>query len=150
MALSVTASDFRDATYAGGSFSLDTVLTWSTLLATQDGPRLAGLAEVLRGQPKLRRGLAHLPLDGADLVASGGEVGFYRAWLAHHEPGDPYWDERGHAARMAEVAAAGVAVHMVAGWHDIFLPWELAHYAALRAARARPHPTVRAWAHRRP
>jgi putative CocE/NonD family hydrolase len=147
MAVSVTASQFRDPTYAGGSFSLDTVLTWSTLTATQEGPRLAGLVELLRGQPRLKRGLAHLPTGAADLVAAGVEVGFYRDWLAHAEPGDPYWDERNHHTRTAEVAAAGVPVLMTAGWYDIFLPWQLDDYAAMRAAGARPYLTVGPWTH---
>src|SRR5205823_13847072 len=132
MAVSVTASDFRDATYPGGAFALDSVLTWGALLAAQAGRR------PLWGQRRLRRGLAHVPLETADQVAVGSAVQFYRDWLAHNEPGDPYWDERGHRAGVADVAAAGVPVLMVTGWQDIFLPWQLADYAALRAGGARP------------
>src|SRR5439155_24378286 len=62
MAVSVTASDFRDATYPGGAFALDSVLTWGALLAAQAGRR------PLWGQRRLRRGLAHVPLETADQV----------------------------------------------------------------------------------
>src|SRR5439155_14966160 len=46
-----------------------------------------------------------------------------------------------------DVAAAGVPVLMVTGWQDIFLPWQLADYAALRAGGARPHLVVGPWTH---
>jgi len=76
MATVVTAADFRDSTYAGGAFSLDTVLTWAALLSAQRGPKLANFVELRRGQPRLHRGLAHLPLREADVVATGAQVAF--------------------------------------------------------------------------
>jgi putative CocE/NonD family hydrolase len=142
MATIVTTADFRDSTYAGGAFSLDVVLTWAALLSAQRGPRLANFVELRRGQPRLHRGLAHLPLGEADLVATGEEIAFLRAWLAR--PGAEYWDVRGHATRRADVHAS---VLMVGGWHDIFLPWQLDDYAALRAAGARPYLTIGPWTH---
>jgi uncharacterized protein len=36
---------------------------------------------------------------------------------------------------------------MVGGWYDIFLPWQLADYARLRAAGARPRLVIGAWSH---
>src|SRR5262249_30870838 len=140
MATIVTAADFRDSAYAGGAFSLDTVLTWAALLSAQRGSRLANFVELRRGQPRLRRGLAHLPLGEADRVATGEEITYVRDWLAR--PGARYWDERGHAMRRAEVTAP---VLMVGGWYDIFLPWQLDDYAALRAAGARLRLTIGPW-----
>jgi predicted acyl esterase len=140
MATIVTAADFRRSTYAGGSFSLDTVLTWAALLSAQRGPRLANFVELRRGQPRLHRGLAHLPLSEADVVATGERVPFVRDWLA--EPDDDYWDQRGHT-----VDRVTAPVLMVGGWYDIFLPWQLDDYAALRAAGARPRLTIGPWTH---
>jgi putative CocE/NonD family hydrolase len=142
MAAIATAADFRDSTYAGGAFSLDAVLSWAALLSAQRGSRVANFVELRRGRPKLRRGLAHLPLGEADVVATGEEIAFLRAWLAR--PGPEYWDERGHAVRRAAVTAP---VLMVGGWHDIFLPWQLDDYATLRAAGARPRLTIGPWTH---
>jgi putative CocE/NonD family hydrolase len=142
MATIVTAADFQDSTYAGGAFSLDTVLTWAALLSAQRGPWLSSFVEVSRGQPRLRRGLSHLPLREADLIATGAEVPFVRDWLAR--PGAEYWAERGHAVRRADVTAP---VLMVGGWHDIFLPWQIDDYATLRAAGARPRLTIGPWTH---
>ena len=43
----------RDSTYAGESFSLDTVLTWAELLSAQTVPWWSRQVELKRGQPRL-------------------------------------------------------------------------------------------------
>jgi predicted acyl esterase len=144
LATIVTAADFGRPTYAGGAFSLDTVLTWAALLAAQRGPRGAALKELLLGQPRLREGLAHLPLAEADRVAIGEEVGFFQHWLTQEGPAAGYWTERGHSTRITQVKAP---VLMIGGWYDIFLPWQLQDYAALREAGARPYLTIGPWTH---
>lgn len=145
MATIVTASQFRDPTYAGEAFSLHTTLTWAALIQSQSEPWLANTVELLRGQPRLQRGLTHLPLSEADLVATGQEIGFFRDWL--HRSGaetDDYWDPLGHHHRLPAVTAP---VLMIGGWHDIFLPWQLRDYAGLRKAGVRPQLTIGPWTH---
>jgi putative CocE/NonD family hydrolase len=144
MATIVTASDFGPPTYAGGAFSLDTVLTWSALLEAQRGPRLENAVELLRGQPRLQRGLARVPLAEADRITTGAEIDFFQHWLAEADPASPYWTERGHAHRLPHVTAP---VLMIGGWYDIFLPWQLADYAALRAVGNQPYLTIGPWHH---
>lgn len=140
----VTASSFRDPTYAGGGFSFDTVLTWSSILAAQRGPASAAVKELLRGQPKLRRGLAHATLAEADAIAVGAAVPHFQEWIRETADGAPYWLERGHAHRVAEVTAP---VLMVGGWYDIFLPWQLVDYAVLRAQGRQPRLVIGPWHH---
>lgn len=140
----VTASQTRDSTYAGGAFALDTVLTWTELVSAQDVPWWSRQVELKRGQPRLRRGLDHLPLVEADAVATGATVRFFQEWLHHTDPTADYWRQRVHDERIAHVRAP---VAMVGGWHDIFLPWQLADYAALRAAGLRPYLTIGPWTH---
>ncbi|WP_345131773.1 CocE/NonD family hydrolase [Dactylosporangium darangshiense] len=144
MATIVTASDFGPPTYAGGAFSLDTVLTWSALLEAQRGPRLENAVELLRGQPRLQRGLARVPMAEADRITVGAEIEFYQRWLAEADPSSPYWTQRGHTHRLPKVTAP---VLMIGGWYDIFLPWQLADYTALRAAGQQPHLTIGPWHH---
>jgi putative CocE/NonD family hydrolase len=144
LAMSVTAASFRDATYAGGGFSLDTVLTWSALLHAQRGPAHAMLVDMLRGQPKLKRGLAHPVLADADAVAVGAAVPHFQEWLRETADDSPYWLERGHHHRVAEVTAP---VLMVGGWYDIFLPWQLVDYSVLRAAGRQPRLVIGPWHH---
>jgi uncharacterized protein len=81
MATAVTSAQFRDPMYAGESFSLLTTLAWASLIQAQAGPWFNNTVELLRGQPRLYRALAHLPLVEADLLATGEELAFYRRWL---------------------------------------------------------------------
>ncbi|XTZ15825.1 CocE/NonD family hydrolase [Micromonospora echinospora] len=143
----VTASTTRDSTYAGESFSLDTVLTWAELLQAQTVPWLARQWELKRGQPRLAAALAHLPLAEADRIATGATVPFFQEWLRHHTPDAAYWRERVFDGRLAEVRAP---VLMVSGWHDIFLPAQLADHAVLRAAGTPCRLTVGPWTHGSP
>ncbi|MFG3555236.1 CocE/NonD family hydrolase [Micromonospora sp. NPDC047557] len=143
----VTASSTRDSTYAGESFALDTVLTWAELLHAQTVSRLARQWELKRGQPRLAAALDHLPLAGADRVATGVTIEFFQEWLRHHDPDAAYWKGRVFADRVARVRAPVV---MVTGWHDIFLPAQLDDHATLRAAGARPRLVIGPWTHGSP
>ena len=148
MATAVTSSQFRDPVYAGKSFALHTTLAWANILAAQRGPWSRAAVEVLKGQPKLERALGHVPLGEADQIATGAEVEFFRHWLslagADPAEAEAYWRDLDHDERLPTVTAP---VLMVGGFHDIFLPWQLKDYAALRAAGARPHLTIGPWTH---
>jgi putative CocE/NonD family hydrolase len=144
LATSVTAASFRDPTYAGGGFSLDTVLSWSAILDAQRRPPHVALVELLRGQPKLKRALAHPVLAEADALAVGAAVPHFQEWLRETAVDSPYWRERGHEHRVAEVAAP---VLMMGGWYDIFLPWQLVDHAVLVAAGRKPQLVIGPWHH---
>src|SRR5215475_14477743 len=143
MLTAATASSFREPTYAGGSFSLDTILNWATLLNNQGGSLLAFIAKQTRTQRMLRQAWMHLPLAEADAIAAGREITFFQEWLVR--AGDePYWRDRGHGRRIEDIDAA---ICMVGGWYDIFLPWQLADYARLRAAGKHPRLVIGPWTH---
>ena len=144
MVAMITTSDFGPPTYIGGSFSLDSVLTWAAVLAGQDRPVLANLAEQLRGLPRLQRGLDHLPLGGADEVATGNQVSFFQEWLRERDPVGGYWQARSQQASLAGIKAP---VLLVGGWYDIFLPGQLYDFAALEAAGAGPRLVIGPWTH---
>lgn len=143
MLTAVTASSFRDPTYAGGSFSLDTILNWATLMNNQGGSLLSFARKQSRTQPLLRKAWMHLPLAEADSVAAGAEVDFFQEWLARATD-EPYWVERNHDRQIERTSAA---VCMVGGWYDIFLPWQLADYARLRRAGHQPRLVIGPWSH---
>jgi putative CocE/NonD family hydrolase len=143
MLTAVTASAFRDPTYAGGAYSLDTILNWATLTSNQGGSMLSFLLKQNRAQARLRRAWQHLPLSEVDAVVTGKEIQFFQDWLKHTEPADPYWDVRGNP----DVAKVTAPVCMVGGWYDIFLPWQLRDYATLRAAGATPRLVIGPWTH---
>ena len=150
MATMITASQFRDPTYAGESFSLFTTLAWANILHTQAGPWWENALELLRGQPRLHAAFGELPLTEADRAATGAEVAFFRRWLSlagargTSPEFDEYWGELGHEHRLPEVKAP---VLMVGGWYDIFLPWQLADHAALREAGVATQLVIGPWTH---
>lgn len=141
----LTASQFRDQTYLGDSYTLRGTLSWTALMAArQDGP-LQALRHRLWGRRRVLAAMGHLPLSEADRLATGRRVEWFQQWLTATERGHPYWEpERDHRARVGRVQAP---VSMVAGWHDLFLVSQLEDYAALRAAGREPHLTIGPWVH---
>jgi putative CocE/NonD family hydrolase len=146
----VTASQFRDQTYPGGSFSLDNALSWTSLVRAQAAGRLGRLRRMAGRGRRLARAFTALPLRTADSSATGGEVDFFQEWLRESDAASPYWAGRSYADGVGDVARAGTAVTMLGGWQDIFLPWQLEDHAALRAAGARPRLVLGPWVHASP
>lgn len=146
----VTASQFRDQTYPGGGFSLDNALAWTTLMRGLARGELAGRLTQLRLTRTVARVAGLLPLGDADTRATGASVDWYQSWLREGAPDSPYWAARSYDRGIAEVARRGVEVTMTGGWHDIFLPWQLADHAALRAAGAHPRLVIGPWVHASP
>ena len=144
MAPQITAASFRGMTYPGGTFGLDTALTWIQMMRTQERGWRDRMRHRQTAAARMRAALAHLPLETADVVATGEVVPYYRDWLAHSEPGDPWWQPIDFSATGGEITAP---VNFVAGWYDIFLPYQLADYARLRQAGRRPYLTIGPWAH---
>ncbi|SEF52712.1 hypothetical protein SAMN04489712_101317 [Thermomonospora echinospora] len=144
MSAQITASSFRDAAYVGGSFALETVLMWSDLTARQER-RLGMVNGALLSRRRARRAArTGRPLAELDSLATGAAVRFYQDLLVNSEPGADYWRTRDFTATVGEVAAP---VTLLGGWYDIFLPWQLKDYAALRAAGKRPYLTIGPWWH---
>ncbi|WP_249346992.1 CocE/NonD family hydrolase [Microbispora sp. H11081] len=147
MAVQVTASCFRDAAYVGGSFALESTLIWTTLTAGLEG-RLSGMAPFTaprRTRRAVLSGLSGHPLPELDMLSAGRPLPFYRELVAHHaQPLCTYWDKRDFSASVGEV---GAEITMTGGWYDVFLPWQLKDYAALRAAGRRPYLTIGPWYH---
>jgi hypothetical protein len=147
MALTVTASNFRDAVvYPGGSFALETGLTWLYQVAHQE---LRG-REVLRSQLRARKILGAaasvLPLSRSDTAATGQAAPFFQDWLTYEAPGDVWWDGIHFGRRLAKIPPAT----LVGGWYDIFLPSQVADFEALRAAGRPARLTIGPWTHASP
>ncbi len=147
MALSITASSFRDAvTYPGGSFSLETGANWIDLIESQERTLPRILWAHARARRRLDRIYTTLPLSGADRVAVGRSIGFYQDWLIHEQAGDPWWDAVDFSGELSRVPPAS----LVGGWYDVFLPAQIADFVALRAAGRQARLTVGPWTHTSP
>lgn len=143
VAASVTASEFRSYTYGGGAFTLDSALSWASLIHRQER-WLGPLRQLYAVRRTLPAAFGHLPLREADALAFGEQKAFYQEWLEHTEPGDPYWERRDFSRTVGAVEAP---VSLVSGWYDIFLPWTLRDHRALRDAGRPTQLTIGPWAH---
>ncbi|WNG61333.1 CocE/NonD family hydrolase [Archangium gephyra] len=139
-----TASEFQSQTYAGGAYSLDTTLSWVHLVRTQEKKGLGGLMARLGATRQLKPLFQHLPLNEVDALATGERVPFFQDWLEHSAPDDPWWDRANFSGALSEVTAP---VHLIGGWYDIFLPWQVKDYAALHKAGRAPYLTIGPWTH---
>jgi uncharacterized protein len=145
LAIQVSASQFHGQTYAGGSLSLETAASWMVLVAEQERHFAPlAIARVLHRLPGL---LSELPLADLDERATGTEVAWFREGLASPGREDAYWAARDFAAGVAKVTAP---VQLIGGWYDIFLPWMLEDFAALRAAGREPQLMIGPWTHTAP
>jgi uncharacterized protein len=142
MALGIWAAERRAYTYPGGAFSLDR-LGWAYTIENQQRP-LAFLRTPLRLKRDLGPAFNHLPLINADTAAVGHPVGYYRDWLTHDQPGDPYWTPTDFRPILPDL---GVPVTMIAGWYDMFLPSMLEDYRLLREGGQTVRLRVGAWHH---
>lgn len=146
LAPSITASQFHGQAYGGGSLSLETAFSWTVIIAAQER-RLAPLRLILGLRRRLPRALDALPLAEVDALLAGEELPWFRQWLEVRSPEDPYWRARDFSADVAGVTAP---VQLIGGWHDIFLPWQVEDYRALRAAGREAQLIIGPWAHTSP
>ncbi|GAA1895156.1 CocE/NonD family hydrolase [Actinomadura bangladeshensis] len=161
MSLQITASSFRDAAYVGGSFALESALTWTDLTHRQQRPFGMITAPLTARRRALRAARSGRPLAELDVLAGGEPMRFYQDLLANHGPaghGPPeglaldgggaapngYWDRRDFSGTVGQVAAPA---SLLGGWYDVFLPWEIKDYLALRAAGQAPYLTIGPWWH---
>ena len=145
LAIQVSASQFYEQTYAGGSLSLETIASWMVLVSAQE--RRAAPVAINRALRRLPRQLSELPLGGLDERATGAAVRWFREAFEHPARDDAYWAARDFSARVGEVRAP---VQFVGGWHDILLPWMLDDYLALRQAGHEPQLQIGPWTHTAP
>ena len=143
MAPSVTASQFRGMAYGGGGISLDTALSWMLLLQVQER-RLAPLLLAHGLRRTLPRLYDHMPIAEIDERAFGTQVPYFREWTQELSPDSPYWAVRDFSSSVGDVRAP---VQFVGGWYDIFLPWMVEDFRALRAAGRTPQLIIGPWTH---
>jgi uncharacterized protein len=146
LAPAVTSSRVRAFTYVGGSFSLDSTLTWLATLAAERRTGRIRIRDQLAARRRLADAFATLPLDQADQAATGEPARFYQDWLSR-EDDDAFWAP---VAFERHLASLPVPVTMLTGWYDMFLPVQLEDYRALRDAGRDVRLTVGPWKHADP
>jgi uncharacterized protein len=140
MAVGLVSADRRTTWYPGGSFALDIALPWSR--ARVHG--VTDLVDPAASAAALEAGFDHLPLRDADVVAVGREVPWYRDWLEHHEPGDPFWERLDFSRLLPELE---VPVLLFDGWYDYPLPHLIRDFHALARAGVPRRLVIGPWSH---
>ena len=149
MAMQVTLADFSLQTYSGDAFSLENSLSWVSMMTQMKSlsvlPILRFMIRRITGRPAFKPAQWRtLPLVSMDEKLVGERVSFWRDWLQHASPADPWWAPMSHRGSIAQVRRP---ITMVAGWYDIFLPWQMQDFAALRQAGCEARITVGPWRH---
>jgi putative CocE/NonD family hydrolase len=147
MAMQITLSDFSQMTYAGNSFMLQNAFSWShtMLSAKKSFAFLRMLLLRMRNIPAISE--AHwmfLPLGKLDEHVSGERIPFWKDWTRHASKDDPWWSPMSHHKSISQIKRP---ITMLAGWFDIFTPWQLHDFIALQQAGCESRITIGPWQH---
>jgi putative CocE/NonD family hydrolase len=137
--------DMADAVYGTGAFTLKDLLSWSEMIVHQEEVGvLRGVVRTSTVDRRLAPAFAGLPLaDAADTVLRH-RAPWFRAWLTHPDPSDPFWDRLKAGEALRQVA---VPVRLVGGWHDLFLGHTVHQYEVLHARGLDVGLTIGPWTH---
>lgn len=137
MAVGLFGAERRAAWYPGGSFALDIALPWTAA-------RIHGVqAFDPTRQEAMEAAFATLPLEDADVVATGQRAPWYQDWLVHADPSDPYW----RPLDFTPALELGVPVLLVDGWYDYQLPNMIRDHAILQRSGAATRLVIGPWTH---
>ena len=147
MAMQVTLSNFADMTYAGGSLMLENALSWTNLISKMMKPLFALrllLGTILGRAPISAQQWRQLPLGSLDEKVVGARVPFWQDWMEHASASDPWWAPMDFHRTLPEIRRP---ITMVAGWFDIFLPWQLRDFRELHETGCPVRITIGPWRH---
>ncbi len=141
----ITTADFNHFRFQGGSYTLESSLGWSTMMASyaSTGLGMNMLLGMWGRNRRLKKAYRHLPLNEADRIIIGRSTRLYQHVL-EHGPDDDYWKPVDFSLRVGEVT---IPIYLMGGWYDLFLDWQLKDYQALRAAGRHPFLLIGPWVH---
>jgi uncharacterized protein len=142
--LMMTLSNFHDELHAFGGFTLGGMLSWAQMMVSMNAAEPG--KKIARPNPEaLKSVMNHLPLGTIASVAIGEKpVEFWQEWIDHGDPEDPWWRAIDHSPAVVALAAPTI---MVAGWQDIFLPFQIKDFEARQAAGRDAWLTIGPWTH---
>lgn len=138
----ITSADFQSMVYPRNAFALEVFAGWTAMTQAQGEPAWRSLASTF--SRKWKTALWHLPLIEINEVAFGKSIPFWRAWLAHDQSNDSWWETSNFSQTVSEVTSPN---HLVGGWYDFMLPALLRDYQALAQAGRHPYLTIGPWTH---
>lgn len=147
LSIANASADAYDFVFPGGVFSLKSGLSWNSSNAADfQGSLLSKIRQGRELDRRLEELFAEVPLDSLDERAVAKRSPAYQAWLAHPEH-DDFWEQRSARRRVPDIT---IPTCLVAGWYDIFLPFQLRDYRTLVEAGTPVQLTVGPWTHGNP
>jgi uncharacterized protein len=147
LGLHVTLTNFWDRTYAFDGFTLMSCAGWTAtmvqIIRSGGGNPIASMLGRRKMDALANRAVGAIPLRTADRIITPQGVSWWQDWMDHAEPGDPWWDAIDYGAAAQTLPPAV----MVAGWYDIFLPFQLRDFAAALKAGRDVRITIGPWTH---
>src|ERR1700733_10712078 len=147
LGLHVTLTNFRDRTYAFDGFTLMSCVGWTAtmvqILRTGGANPFASMLGRRKMNALSDRAAATIPLRKADRLLTPEGVSWWQDWMDHAGAGDP----GGNATDDGAAALSMPPTVMVAGWYDIFLPFQLRDFAAAQNAGREVRITIGPWTH---
>jgi putative CocE/NonD family hydrolase len=147
LGLNVTLTNFRDRTYAFGGFTLEGSIGWTaTMLRVfqMEGTNvLTAMLGARKSTALTGQAMTTLPLRRADKILVPQGIPWWQDWMDHAEPDDPWWNAVDYGAA-AETLPPSV---MIAGWYDLFLPWQMRDFMRAQRAGRDVRITIGPWMH---
>jgi hypothetical protein len=147
MSATLSPQSFCAAAYVGGSFALDSCLSWAYNVASQEertGSVISAMLSASSDAKKQQVAFDKLPLIESYKLATGKPVFFFEDWLNHTEPDDKWWEPIDFTPSISRINRP---VHLMGGWYDFFLTNVMTEYGELVQAGKVPYLTVGPWAH---
>ncbi len=146
LAMNVTLSNFRDELLGFGGYTQAGTLAWTKSMQRLTQPAGAKITASAKASKRVDLH-SHLPVGTLDHTALGTDVSWWRDWTSHPDPQDPWWEPMDYSP---SVPLLDAPVSMVAGWNDIFLPFQLRDFAARQTAGKPSWLTIGPWSHASP
>jgi putative CocE/NonD family hydrolase len=139
--------DFSSSIWDSGAFALETYLGWSDAnsVAFEDRPSALRQLAGRKRANRLKSAYASLPLAEAASAVLGARAPWYREWLDHPDPAEPYWRDYDFADALERVRTPTL---LVGGWYDVFLRQTVVQYETLRSRGIDVALTLGPWTHR--
>lgn len=143
LGLVLTLSNFRDELLSFGGYTQQGTLGWTTLM--QNMVDFVPGRRMQRPDTKTLDAVQnHLPVGELDMKATGKTIAWWQDWVTHDDPEDCWWHAIDHSASAADLQAPTT---MIAGWQDIFLPFQIGDFVARQRAGRPAYLTIGPWHH---
>lgn len=139
----LTLSNFRDELLSFGGYTQQGMLGWTLLM--QNMVDFVPGRRMQRPDHKALDAVQNfLPVGELDRKVTGKTISWWQDWVTHDDPADPWWQKIDHSTSAGDLSAP---TSMIAGWQDIFLPFQLQDFVARQNAGRPAYLTIGPWHH---